>query len=1148
MSKIASKLIALVAALLIAVTFVFTGAYCDMIKADAATAPTTVVQTKVVNKVKYGSEFAVEAGATVVSPGGSVITPVGGKVKADQLGVYNVTYKVSGAGEYASYTYNVEVYMDYEYKFIVEGNASGIPTFCGKGKEVTLPKAVLYRYDEDNDRWVDSKAEKITINVNGPTDYVNKKGGDKVTLDKVGKYFFTYTAEIPGGENIYTAEYIATVQESFKDETAPTLSISGVPQSSSINTAIKLPNATVTDNYDKRVTLEIAVKDPSGNPVKDVVVDQKTSYATNEFWKADGTKTTTASQGVNAKFDNDNFMTFYPVVKGSYAVEYKAVDNAGNETSVYSYNIVVSDTTAPVFEELDVSSIPTNWGKEVYKFDETATDSKVAIDDTNIAFPIPELIDNSGAEDLTVSFSITDPKNKTVVSFDNIYTNADANAYVDGKADGYGVEGTKYYFFKYWEGTGYTVDANTGDLKKNGSTIGKSLVYYDATAKKITKGFFNFDNYKVSSKTGDYVVTYRARDKEGNSSSRTYNINYRTTFEDLTKPTVIFDTPNYFSFREFETVHTIANVMITDSNDARLDVDYYVVFDQVSGITDFDTLANVDKKVELSPAGGVNYLTFETENGYEITTIDVHGDEITTTVDATKPVYVIARATDATGNTAEMIKEHKIVDGTATATDAYAPTFVGVNSEDGKVGQEYNFGSFTINYGADENRDFVGFELYIQRIKDEKGNDKDEDPLTDVSFETYRNPVGDVNKYLHVDNIRFTPSKTGTYMVVARGFHVSGTSSLNIGFVDVKGSASGSTPVSALVGSSLRYGYTYDLPNDYTVSDSEGWGASGVIRSITGGRFTLMGTEFTALQSTTYKFNDYVFEYDLSAGASNLVKYDANNNIVNNHKSVGSQVSSATDNENATFRVLGSAMPTYSEKGEYVKLPNISASSINGNATKITCTVTDPDGTKTVVYSANNTPSDYNGTLVANEFMFKAEYDGTNTVTYSATLNNKTTDTSYTIQVGDIEAPEFTVGIGYINGALKKSNDTVEASVGDKFDFDKIVLTSGESNVSYSKQLLNPEESVIATVTKRDAKNDGASYEFTTAGKYTIIYTAIDEVGNEYKQTYTINVTSSSGNISSEAISTLMVVIIIVSVILIAGVVIWFVVFRKRKA
>ncbi|MBR6788803.1 MAG: hypothetical protein IKM44_03245, partial [Clostridia bacterium] len=76
----------------------------------------------------------------------------------------------------------------------------------------------------------------------------------------------------------------------------------------------------------------------------------------------------------------------------------------------------------------------------------------------------------------------------------------------------------------------------------------------------------------------------------------------------------------------------------------------------------------------------------------------------------------------------------------------------------------------------------------------------------------------------------------------------------------------------------------------------------------------------------------------------------------------------------------------------------------------------------------------------------------------------------------------------------------------------------------------------------------GSSYEFTTAGKYTIIYTAIDEVGNEYKQTYTINVTSSSGNISSEAISTLMVVIIIVSVILIAGVVIWFVVFRKRKA
>ncbi|MBQ7227014.1 MAG: hypothetical protein IJX05_01285, partial [Clostridia bacterium] len=332
---------------------------------SAATAPSTLVETKVVSRVEYGSEFDVKAGATVMSPAGIEVEPVNGKVKAEQVGVYKVTYKAQGAGEYASYTYNVEVYMDNEYKFIVDGNGSAIPTFCGVDTKVTLPAATLYIYDEEDERWVADTDAVVKVRVSAPDGEVsNKEAGDEITLDAEGKYFFTYVVTVPGGENIYTTEYSTQVQRTFKDDTAPTLSISGVPESSSINTAIKLPNATATDNYDERVGLTITVK-KDGVDVKDAKVDKKTGFATGEFWG-----------DAKAKFDNDTFMTFYPTEAGSYEVTYQATDCAGNSTAVYKYTITVSDTTAPVFDEFDVSSIPSNWGKLVYKYDETATDKK----------------------------------------------------------------------------------------------------------------------------------------------------------------------------------------------------------------------------------------------------------------------------------------------------------------------------------------------------------------------------------------------------------------------------------------------------------------------------------------------------------------------------------------------------------------------------------------------------------------------------------------------------------------------------------------------------------------------------------------------------------------------------------------------------
>lgn len=1277
MSKIASKIIALAATLALLVGFVFAGAYMQIVRAAVESADKTmseVVKTNVTNRVKYGETFNVTQGSgtvTVKNPGGEYVTPdENGNVTANQVGIYEVTYSYSGTGDYgdyAGYTYNVEVYMDYEYKLVVEGNGAGIPTYWGTdSKPFTLPTATLYYLDEDTDTWFPDpdSADKVFVRVTQPDGTVSEytkaqleaDAGQTVTTTAEGMYFFTYYANVGDGDNLYTQEYTTQVQNNFSDSAAPTLSISGVLASSSTNTEISLPTATVNDDYDgTRVNTTIRVTHTYAGTseaidVAQAVVDQQTGYVVTDadpsteaaekyYLAAEGSDreeyaydedgnflyTADPAAAVKAKFDNDSFMSFYPTESGTYSVSYQAMDSTGrweestrNQTVAYSYPITVSDTTAPVYYDMDESLIPSTWGRQiVYKLDtsvsEDASDTTDLRDDdvdTAVQFPIPVIYDNAVAEEnLSVSFTLTDPSSRTVLSFNNIYAttpSADNSYTLNGENYATGYQGRTYYFFRYWVSGNYTVDESTGRITGDG--IGDnaySLIYYNPEAgdgQTLSKGFFEFSMWVRSGYLGQYTATYRARDNSGNSASRTYNITLQQSFEDLALPTVDFDQPDYFIFRNYETEQTIDNVSATDSNDARLDVQYYVLFNQSGTFDsyidddgkqgdaltlDINEVADTDK-VELS-ASGTTTLTLEktSEGAFEIKVDDIHGDEQTRTLaGVTNNIYIVLKATDSAGNTAYRVRSVKVLDGTVTpdADDTYEPVFGATNSEVGQAGEEYNFGSFTINYGSYDERLYTGFELYVQRVQDADGVQVDESPLDNVSFEYYydtRNADASGTNQIHVDNIRFTPSRAGTYMIVARGFHVSGASNVKMAFVQIDGSASNTNPSpTADISASMNYNVTYTLPTDYDVPAE--WGDSGILRSISGGRCTVMGNEFTALQAVTYKFNDYVFEYDTAGNTSgnisnHLVKYaytDGDSFAVSgkslssgiiassqNSKHVGTQVSAVSDSETAVFRLLG-VMPTYTpistaEESVYVTLPNISASSVNGNATSLTVTITDQDGYEVAEVYDKDTPvselpaslvSDNASTLVGNMFAFEATKDGTYTVTYNATLNNQTVSTSYTIRAGKVTSPGFTAEIGYINDTLYTSDQTVEASVGDNFDFADIVVTdTSSSGYTYQKTLVNPDGDTLATITVANRQNDGSSYEFTTSGSYRVTYTVTDDIGNTSYVTYTINVTTSSSSISSDAITTLAVVLIVVGVLLIAGVIVWFIRFRKRK-
>ena len=271
-------------------------------------------------------------------------------------------------------------------------------------------------------------------------------------------------------------------------------------------------------------------------------------------------------------------------------------------------------------------------------------------------------------------------------------------------------------------------------------------------------------------------------------------------------------------------------------------------------------------------------------------------------------------------------------------------------------------------------------------------------------------------------------------------------------------------------------------------------------------------------------------------------------------------------------------MPTYSalwddawtaeseDMPNVVILPNISAYSPNAAAEDIDIEITDADGNAPVYYMAKDkasmddtykaavakltgkTGTDLSG-FYGNMAMFVPTEDGVYTITYTATLNNQTVTTEYTISAGDVIAPTIKVDVGVINGRTQVAADSVSASVGSSFDFASITVENEPTTgFTFKKELIDPSGARVATITSQNLANNGSSYELSTAGQYTVQYTVTDAAGNSISVKYTIVVSSSSvSNPSSGAVTTLAVVLIIVGVILIAGVVIYLIRFRKRK-
>ncbi|MBQ3494812.1 MAG: hypothetical protein IJA69_05285 [Clostridia bacterium] len=167
------------------------------------------------------------------------------------------------------------------------------------------------------------------------------------------------------------------------------------------------------------------------------------------------------------------------------------------------------------------------------------------------------------------------------------------------------------------------------------------------------------------------------------------------------------------------------------------------------------------------------------------------------------------------------------------------------------------------------------------------------------------------------------------------------------------------------------------------------------------------------------------------------------------------------------------------------------------------------------------------------------------TVTYTIfdkSNNTNSTVKSFTIKVGDLVKPVLDIEDDIVDSVVKIDStltiDTSKIEVSDNKTTDlavsdvKIVVKNTDTN----KVLTNIHE---------DDNTNKFEYLIETAGNYTVTFTVEDANGNEQvvTRTFTVSEETTSGMSSSEVVGT---VLIVVSVLVLAGVVVYFIVSKKK--
>lgn len=446
-------------------------------------------------------------------------------------------------------------------------------------------------------------------------------------------------------------------------------------------------------------------------------------------------------------------------------------------------------------------------------------------------------------------------------------------------------------------------------------------------------------------------------------------------------------------------------------------------------------------------------------------------------------------------------------------------------------------------------RDYVGYEMTLT-------NSKNEIISTDINFTTYFDKKGatDNSGVNQIENIKFTPKSSDTYTLYIRIFDVTGRSTVTSYDYKVTKPSDGDGPEfsSANIPNTGSVYTTYQLKNVGVKSPADDPLKQYVVREMTAaGKFSVMGTQFTAYTEGNYSFVDSY--YKIIDGKSTLTPY-------NNDDANGKYTLNVSQSGTPAWQ-LQSRMPTVSKKDAVVELPRVIATAEYFNA-RVELIVKDKAGNELPIYTPDTDKEDVKPGYVkldsTGKYSFITSVEGSYTVTYTAYYGTTNLPPqTYTIQAGDIIAPSFKLATEHDTKAVENGKFTFKEVVIEGDNGDNAVITDEElKSYRFTKTLKAPDGTIVFQVDEYGEKGrtrtiptdkNNEPYVFDKTGPYTVEYRVYDKAGNSVPFSETITVTAAKVNnpFSTKVIST---ILIIVGVLLIAGVILYFVRFRKNKS
>lgn len=306
------------------------------------------------------------------------------------------------------------------------------------------------------------------------------------------------------------------------------------------------------------------------------------------------------------------------------------------------------------------------------------------------------------------------------------------------------------------------------------------------------------------------------------------------------------------------------------------------------------------------------------------------------------------------------------------------------------------------------------------------------------------------------------------------------------------------------------------------------------------GAYKLNNSEFVPNAKGAYKLKYVMYE---KANPENTV--DEFEFKVTVKDTVGPEINVVWETERVNDSTGRQSIQAAYEKGTKILIPKFSAKDLSGIDTeKSTIVISSKNTTRTIKYSEMNKKYEDGKTGSTQDTMFYTfNNDAEYTVTYTAyDKEGNTSSKSYTIKIGDLVAPTLTVSDKIVNSTYK-SGQVITIDLEDTKNYIKVSdnKTTLEKQDVVVKLYLNGTE-----IKKADASTDTKFiFNLKDAGEYELRFTATDDAGltTTVTKTFTIQDKATSNMTSTEIIGT---VLIVVSVAVLAGVVVYFIVSKKK--